>query len=252
MLSIAQSLGSNGNRTKQHGVDVFRMIFKTTDPIHRLRLGSLIFAMAGVAAIFIDAPVSEYLQHQKLPGEIRKLFDFSEVFAHGMGVALIIFTIGVLDRKHRRAIGRVLACAYGAGIAANIAKLIVGRTRPRAFDFESNILNTFTGWLPVLSETTWTSDIQSFPSAHTATATGLAIGLTWLYPHGKHWFMVLALLATFQRIVSQAHHPSDTFFGAAIACLTCSCFFSIGPLSRWFDHWEQSSSKTDATPEAGR
>ena len=64
--------------------------------------------------------------------------------------------------------------------------------------------------------------------------------------------MVLARLATLQRIDSQAHHPSDTFFGAAIACLTCSCLFTTGPLARWFDHWEQSPSKTDSTPEAGR
>jgi len=59
-------------------------------------------------------------------------------------------------------------------------------------------------------------------------AAGLATALCWKYPHGIPVFALLAALAAAQRVVSSAHYPSDTAFGAAVgvavaaACLACS------------------------------
>ena len=57
-----------------------------------------------------------------------------------------------------------------------------------------------------------------FPSAHAATAVGLAIALGVLYPRGRWLFIAFAFLAGLQRIEAQAHFASDVLAGAAVAC----------------------------------
>jgi undecaprenyl-diphosphatase len=79
------------------------------------------------------------------------------------------------------------------------------------------------------------SKMQAFPSAHTATAFGLAIGLTWLYPRGRWLFATFAVLVACQRIQSGAHFLSDTFFGAALGCVVAAvCIKYV----KWFDRFE--------------
>ncbi len=80
---------------------------------------------------------------------------------------------------------------------------------------------------------------QSFPSAHTATAAGLAAALTWLYPQGRLLFPLLAILVGCQRIVCGAHYLSDVCIGAAAGCLVAQFFLRVGRLPAWFDRWEQ-------------
>ena len=82
------------------------------------------------------------------------------------------------------------------------------------------------------------SGLQSFPSAHTATAAGLAAALIWLYPQGRLLFTLLAVLVGCQRIVSGAHFPSDVLVGAAAGCLVATFFLHVGRLPVWFDRWE--------------
>jgi membrane-associated phospholipid phosphatase len=63
---------------------------------------------------------------------------------------------------------------------------------------------------------------QSFPSAHTATAFGLALCLASLYPQGKGWFFTLASLVAMQRMVAGAHYLSDVLAGAAIGIVSAT------------------------------
>ena len=75
----------------------------------------------------------------------------------------------------------------------------------------------------------WDHPLQSFPSGHTATAVGLTVGLIRLYPHGRHLFVALAVLAASQRMAASAHYLSDTVAGAAIglffAAVVCDARF---------------------------
>jgi hypothetical protein len=91
--------------------------------------------------------------------------------------------------------------------------------RPKAADLERDVLATFQGWLPVLHETTRVHVVQSFPSAHTATAFGLATVLSWKYPRGAAMFYLLAAFAGFQRVQVMDHFTSDVLCGAAVGLL---------------------------------
>ncbi len=95
--------------------------------------------------------------------------------------------------------------------------MLVARTRPLAFDFHHDVWATFGRWLPA------TSVAQSFPSGHTATAAGLALGLAAMYPKGRWLFLLLAVLVGCQRIECGAHFLSDVLCGAAASCLVVAC-----------------------------
>jgi undecaprenyl-diphosphatase len=69
--------------------------------------------------------------------------------------------------------------------------------------------------------------LQSFPSAHAATAVGLAIGLSALHPRGRWLFAAFALLAVVQRIEAQAHFSSDVLAGAAVGCAAAAAVSSL-------------------------
>lgn len=81
--------------------------------------------------------------------------------------------------------------------------------------------------------------MQSFPSAHTASAFGFAAVLSSAYPKGKPVFLLLAALTGFHRIAFSAHFPSDVFFGAALGWFVGCLFSSENWLGRKFNQLEQ-------------
>ncbi|MBN1910654.1 MAG: phosphatase PAP2 family protein [Pirellulales bacterium] len=204
-------------------------------------------AVLGVVCLAIDLPAARWCRDGHIPGDLKKVFTLAEVFGHGIGVGMIILAAWVLDPARRWAIPRVAALAFGAGLMADVAKLLVARVRPRAFDLTGNVTDTFVGLFPFGSGG---SNQQSFPSAHVATAVGLAIALAWLYPRGRWLFGVLAVLVAGQRLMVSAHYPSDTCFGAAVACLLAVALLGPGPLSRWFARhearWRLRAASSDA------
>ena len=167
-------------------------------PLPRLRTISQLWTCAavlgglGVAALALDAPLARWVQGGNCPGFVAKVADLAEVFGHGLGIGLLVVVIAVLDPWHRYAIPRILAAALGSGIAANVFKLFLGRTRPLHFDLDGRGLESFTDWLPMLGNHSWN---QSFPSSHTAVAAGLAVVLAAFYPRGRWLFPGLAILA---------------------------------------------------------
>jgi membrane-associated phospholipid phosphatase len=136
---------------------------------------------------------------------------------------------------------------------ANILKLAVGRLRPRYFTADGSYLDTFVGGLPVVFGASVPHEsgfqIQSFPSGHAATAVGLAIGLTWLYPRGRWLFVSVAVLAALQRIDVRAHYLSDTIAAAAVGCLGAALVMDPRVLGRWFDQFESKTPHRVASGE---
>jgi len=208
-----------------------------------------VLALAGVAALGVDLPVAMKLRHwnDKASPEHNEnihaylgYFDIFEPFGHGLGVVLVLLVLHQLDPSRRWALPRVLACALAAGGAADLLKMTIVRSRPNdiPLDFRGSVWATFGNWLPMFSGQ---SGLQSFPSAHTATAAGLAAALIWLYPQGRWLFTMLVVLVGCQRIVSGAHFPSDVLIGAAGGCLAATFFLHVGRMPVWFDrresHW---------------
>jgi membrane-associated phospholipid phosphatase len=200
------------------------------------RLPAILFA-AGFFAMAADKPLARWCLDDGLPSVLRKLTQLSEVFGHGLGIAAILITVFVLDRQHRWAIPRLILASLGAGLAANIGKLLIARVRPHHFDFSGSIADSFIGWLPLASGPSFE---QGCPSAHTAAAAGLAIGLARLYPRGRVWFACLAVLAASQRIESGAHFLSDTLWGAALGVAVANVVMampSLGWLGNRLERW---------------
>jgi membrane-associated phospholipid phosphatase len=204
----------------------------------------VLLLLAAAAALSIDVPVARAFRYCNTADAAKTLRDYLgylntfEPFGHGLGVVLVLLALHQLDPGRRWAIPRVLACALAAGGVADVLKMLLLRIRPNDLpvDFHGAVWATFGQWLPLWSGN---SGSQSFPSAHTATAVGLAAALIWLYPNGRLLFALLATLVGCQRIVSGAHYPSDVLIGAAAGCLAAMFLLKIGRLPAWFDGWEQ-------------
>ena len=195
---------------------------------------AFLLAVAAAFSLFIDLPVAQFIKTQALPRDLRTFVKLSEVFGWGGTVAMIILTATVLDARGWRVIPGLAFCTFASGALANFVKQLVARDRPSVADLSGPVSQTFVAWLPLLQEPMPADrngfQVQSFPSAHTATATGLAIGLSILYPRGRWLFAAFAVLAALQRMETQAHFASDVFAGAALACLIAA--WQVGARTR--------------------
>ncbi len=211
-------------------------------PLPRLRTISQLWVCAavlagcGVAALALDVPLADWVRQGNCPSAVGKLASLSEAFGHGLGVAMIVAILAVLDPWHRYAIPRILAAALGSGLLANVLKLCVARVRPHHFDLQGSGLESFADWFPLLRNSSWE---QSFPSSHTATAAGLAIVLACYYPRGRWLFPALAVMVGAQRVLEQAHFASDAFWGAAVGCIFAPLCVYGSRLSAQFDRLEE-------------
>ena len=199
-----------------------------------LFLASAMLLALAAAALAADMPLARALAAANIPYDLRHLVRLGEVFGWGGAVGLIIVTTAVLDDRGWRVIPRLVVSAYGSGLFADGIKLLVGRQRPVITDLDIPVAQTFLGWRPVLANLANDEGVQSFPSGHAATATGLAVALAILYPRGRWLFAALAVLAAFQRLEVEAHYLSDVLAGASVGCLVGAlCQLDVG-LGRWF------------------
>jgi membrane-associated phospholipid phosphatase len=212
----------------------------------RLRLvaAAATLACLGGLALAIDLDVARWCKAGHIPKEIMRFLNFSEVYAHGIGVATLLIAAAVLDPSlaGRRAVSpfgrlpvsrdlvRLTITAFAGGIMANVIKAtLFDRVRPRAADLTAvaSAFSTFGDSLA--ANITSHSDVNSFPSGHAATAAGFAAALAWKYPRGTWLFLLLAVAAAAQRVASSAHYPSDVLFGASVglACAAVSLGSSL-------------------------
>lgn len=202
-------------------------------PNYRRFLLPLALLLAAGAALSVDVPIARQFRIWDQPGPIHDYLGYLNVFepfGHGLGVLIVVFVLHQLDPSRRWAIPRVLACALAAGGTADLLKMFIPRIRPNDFTFDGPVWNTFEQFAG--------SGGQSFPSAHTATAAGLAAALIWLYPQGRLLFVLLTVLVGCQRIVSGAHYPSDVLAGAAAGCFVTLFLLHVGRFPKWFDRCE--------------
>jgi len=191
--------------------------------------------LAGLAALSIDMQLARWLAAGYLPELLYDLFHLCEPFGNGLGVLVVLALLYQLDPPRRWALPRVATCAWGAGLSADVVKLLVERARPHSAELADGVWASFGAFLPGISAG---SAGQSFPSAHTATAFGLAAALAWLYPVGRRAFFTLAALVALQRMASASHFLSDVCCGAAVGLVTARAVLCPGRLLRWFERIE--------------
>ena len=194
-----------------------------------------VLLLGSAIALTVDFPVSQWFVAGNCPGFLRECLELVEPFGNGLGVIVIVVIVALLDPFRRGTVPRIMAASLGAGLAADIVKLMIVRVRPCHFAFQGDVWDTFGGFLPLVSAG---SGGQSFPSAHTATAVGMAAVLIRLYPRGRGLFVVLAMLVACQRVQGGAHYLSDTLAGAAVGCLVAALCLHGRLLGAWFERYE--------------
>jgi len=94
------------------------------------------------------------------------------------------------------------------GLYTQILKHIVGRPRPNQVLLENNYdFNFFTT----------NSNFHSFPSGHTSTIFTIALILCFLFPKIKYFFILLATIIAFSRVVVGAHYFTDVLAGIVVS-----------------------------------
>ncbi len=215
----------------------------------RRRLVALAITLAAASSLALtcDLDVARWCRAGHLPGEMRRFLNFAEVFAHGMGVAVILVAALALDPTltAKRSAGgrpgtvgcmwpsriywRMIAAACAGGIMVDIIKAVVDRVRPRAADLSALGSSLATFGTTAATGVTSHSDVNSFPSGHAAMAAGLAATLSWKYPRATWLFVALAIAAAAQRIATSAHYPSDVLMGAALGLVGAAVVLEPSP-----------------------
>lgn len=191
-------------------------------------VGLLVLAAVALA---VDVPLARWFASRTPSGIAADALQLAEWFGHGLGVLLILTVVAVLDPAHRRVIPRLLVASLGAGLTADVFKALLERTRPNSLTLDSiSVWQSFGDWFPLISHG---PGGHSFPSAHTATAAGLAVLLSVLYPRGRGLFLILTVAVGFQRIAVLAHFASDVLVGGLVGGLWGSRCVR-GFAGRWF------------------
>jgi len=101
----------------------------------------------------------------------------------------------------------LFATVAASGLAVDVLKVVVGRSRPKLL-FASGTYD-FT-WLG------WQADYWSFPSGHAATAAALMLGLWYLWPRYAPLYALVVVAIAAARVIIGAHYLSDAMMGLAI------------------------------------
>jgi glycosyltransferase involved in cell wall biosynthesis/membrane-associated phospholipid phosphatase len=202
---------------------------------------------AGCAAFAVDLPLSRWLVRDDGLLMFDRVIEAAEAFGHATTVILIIFAVVAADVVNRRTGPRILAASLGAGVVANLVKMIVSRSRPYDGDFsQPEVWDTFAGFLPIL---TGVAKGHSFPSAHVAVAAGLACALATLYPRGRTAFGLIVAAVVLQRVETGAHYLSDTLFGTLVGGIWATVLFHPRGLGHAFDRWERRGVEASVAPQ---
>ncbi len=212
--------------------------------------GPLICLLLGIVSLLtVDRMLGAHTSKYPLRGELGNLFDAAEHFGTPYGQLIILLTLFTCGAASFPRLTRVFAGATAAGLSADVAKLMVARTRPRVFNFESgSIWDGFTDWFPFGAGG---AAAQSLPSGHTASAFGFAVMMIWAFPQGRPAFLVLAVLTALQRVLDGAHFASDVCMGAALGWTVGLMFTQVGALPGLFERWEAAAAtapESEATP----
>lgn len=209
-----------------------------------IAIGISLLVLAAVLSRF-DASIINAADPVDWPGDLKRLFQLSELFAHGFGIILIVVGMWQLSPERKKYIPRLIACAAFPSITAHMIKLVVARSRPTTF-LDADLLpqwptSTDVTWLGAGPEVAFniTYATQSFPSAHAALVCGVAIALSFIYPQGRKLFFVLAVVASVQRVIFFAHWPSDVAVGASLGFLIAGGLvqsWGLGGLCERFEH----------------
>lgn len=179
----------------------------------------------GAAMLWLDRPLALYLHQAAQPVEPT----FAAIARLGLGYPYLalfaaLFAImrwgGAVPALRARAAAMraalwvplfLFAVVAVSGLAADLIKVVAGRTRPKLL-FLSGIDHF--AWFG------FQADYWSFPSGHATTAAALMLGLWYVWPRWAPLYAAVAILIAAARVVICAHYLSDAVAGLAIGAAT--------------------------------
>jgi membrane-associated phospholipid phosphatase len=194
----------------------------------------VLLLLAGLA-LAVDLSISRLMVDDRWPQpwqSIRKtvhnVLEAMEPFGQPTVVIAVSLAVMLCGGANRGIGLRIAVAGLCSGLVADLLKTMIARIRPRNFDFAGSVADTFQGFLP---GTLAGSPMQSWPSAHTATAVGFCLALSTVFPRGKILFFTLAAFVAIQRIETASHFLSDTLCGAAVGYVVWWTVFFQGPVA---------------------
>ncbi len=184
-------------------------------PFTMHRVVVLFLASAGLSGILsyflLDSRIQQYTASINLRGDFDAILIFTGFMGSGVFCAFVLATIWFFDPPRRKMTLFILTSVLLAVSISTSIKHLVERPRPA----------TVAGLETDVDESMFSrSELQSFPSGHTTMAFALASSLALLYPHARGYLFTLATLVGLQRIIKQAHYPTDVIAGAMIGVLS--------------------------------
>lgn len=176
-----------------------------------------------------------------LGGDVVRVLNAMQEYGGIVSLVLTGAIIWLLDPHNRRRIADLAVAAALAALLVPVLKMIIGRPRPRSSMAEMYDATAFLGpfgsapmgpelgvrhawefWLPRIS------DIQSMPSAHTASAAVLSVFLFALYPKLKPLLITMVVIVGLCRVLFTAHWPSDVVIGAGVGVAVAQVVLARG------------------------
>lgn len=214
-------------------------------PFNLDRPGRLYVALAILvliaAATLVDAPVAWWAK--SLPGPVRGIFEIitragtSDWFLiPALVIAPLAWLVArLVSGKRARALFTDLAAAtifmfVGTalpGLAANLVKRLVGRSRPVGLE-DFGIFH----FEPLSSD--WR--FQSFPSGDTTTIFAIAVVVSCLSPRLRIWAFGFAALVGLSRIMVGMHFPSDVLGGLFLGTISAYAVRNVWLARGWIFH----------------
>lgn len=173
--------------------------------------GFVLFETASM--IWLDRPAALWLHEHA--GTMHPYFD--AVARLGLGypylvLFAVLFAVMRWRGKDATAPAFLFAAVAVSGLAADLIKVIAGRTRPKLL-FASG--TDHFAWLGLQA------DYWSFPSGHATTAAALMLGLWYLWPRFAPAYAAAAILIAAARVIICAHYVSDAAAGLALGAAAC-------------------------------
>ena len=235
-LALALSLLTRAPRTHPNGPWLL--------PARQLAIAALVAAGVLLVGMFlVDAQISGRMRG--LPHWVTSFFDSITDFGKSGYVLLplgLLFLFlcalpPILPRFQQRVlatimvrIGFLFTAVAVPSLFDTIIKRIIGRARP----FTTGHPDPF-----VFHPFIWRNDYAGLPSGHATTAFAILIAFSTIWPRGRPYFLIYALLIAVSRVVLTAHYPTDVAAGALVgivgALLVRRWFalrrlgFSVGP-----------------------
>jgi membrane-associated phospholipid phosphatase len=110
----------------------------------------------------------------------------------------------------------ILATTATSGILVDILKVIFGRFRPKMY-FSEHLYGF--DWFHVSSR------MVSFPSGHSATALGVWLAFSMLFPKYRVIFIPIGIMIALTRVITTAHYPSDVIAGSYIGIVVTLIYY---------------------------